>query len=208
MYVFSSCNGSYIPSPHDVQLCEEDNCQQGWYRSCHYLSCNWRYPTETEASNGISIITAARPIMETSVITSVQDARGEAARSGRGKINLQWGLIAGNQPGALPASAPWYVSYCCTGVRMWSLRLMSVSVSTVGTGWTDTRSIPDSRHTSGHVVQWSSSAECQKPFPCSATDGTWFCLRFEVFTAATMKNGVFWDVMSCGSCKNRCYVGT
>jgi hypothetical protein len=29
------------------------------------------------------------------------------------------------------------------------------------------------------------------------------CLRFEVFTAVTMKNAVAWDVMSCGSCKNR-----
>jgi hypothetical protein len=28
-------------------------------------------------------------------------------------------------------------------------------------------------------------------------------VRFEVFTAVTMKNGVFWDVMPCGSCKNR-----
>jgi hypothetical protein len=28
-------------------------------------------------------------------------------------------------------------------------------------------------------------------------------VRFEVFTAVTMKNGVFWDVTPCGSCKNR-----
>jgi hypothetical protein len=28
-------------------------------------------------------------------------------------------------------------------------------------------------------------------------------VRFEVFTAVTMKNGVFWDVMPCGSCKNQ-----
>jgi hypothetical protein len=28
-------------------------------------------------------------------------------------------------------------------------------------------------------------------------------VRFEVSTAVTMKNGVFWDVMLCGSCKNR-----
>jgi hypothetical protein len=28
-------------------------------------------------------------------------------------------------------------------------------------------------------------------------------VRFEVFTAVTMKNGVFWDVVPCGSCKNR-----
>jgi hypothetical protein len=31
-----------------------------------------------------------------------------------------------------------------------------------------------------------------------------YCLRFEVFTAVTMKNAVFWDVRPCGSCKNRC----
>jgi hypothetical protein len=28
-------------------------------------------------------------------------------------------------------------------------------------------------------------------------------VRFEVFTAVTMKNGVFWVVTPCGSCKNR-----
>jgi hypothetical protein len=28
-------------------------------------------------------------------------------------------------------------------------------------------------------------------------------VRFEVFTAVTMKNDVFWDVTPCGSCKNR-----
>jgi hypothetical protein len=33
-------------------------------------------------------------------------------------------------------------------------------------------------------------------------------LRFEVFTAVTTKNGVFWDVTPCGSCKNRCFGGT
>jgi hypothetical protein len=34
------------------------------------------------------------------------------------------------------------------------------------------------------------------------------CVRLEVFTAVTMKNGVFWDVMPCGSCKNRRFGGT
>jgi hypothetical protein len=29
------------------------------------------------------------------------------------------------------------------------------------------------------------------------------CLGFEVFTAVTMKNAVFWDVATCGSSKNR-----
>jgi hypothetical protein len=27
-------------------------------------------------------------------------------------------------------------------------------------------------------------------------------VRFEVFTAVTIKNGIFWDVTPCGSCKN------
>jgi hypothetical protein len=35
-----------------------------------------------------------------------------------------------------------------------------------------------------------------------------FHVRFEVFTAVTMKNGVFWDITPCGSCKNGCFGGT
>jgi hypothetical protein len=30
-------------------------------------------------------------------------------------------------------------------------------------------------------------------------------IRFEVFTAVTMKNGVFWDVTPCDSCRNRSF---
>jgi hypothetical protein len=33
-------------------------------------------------------------------------------------------------------------------------------------------------------------------------------VRFEVFTAVTMKNGVFWDVTPCSSCKNGLSGGT
>jgi hypothetical protein len=33
-------------------------------------------------------------------------------------------------------------------------------------------------------------------------------VRIEVFTAVTMKNGVFWVVTPCGSCKNRRFGGT
>jgi hypothetical protein len=33
-------------------------------------------------------------------------------------------------------------------------------------------------------------------------------VRFEVYTAVTMKKGVFWDVTLCGSCKNRRFGGT
>jgi hypothetical protein len=32
-------------------------------------------------------------------------------------------------------------------------------------------------------------------------------LRLEIFTAASMKNGVFWDVKPCGFCKNRRFGG-
>jgi hypothetical protein len=35
-----------------------------------------------------------------------------------------------------------------------------------------------------------------------------YLVRFEVFTAVTMKNGVFWDVTPCGSYKNQRFGGT
>jgi pentatricopeptide repeat protein len=34
-----------------------------------------------------------------------------------------------------------------------------------------------------------------------------FLVRSEDFTALTMKNAVFWNVMLCGSCKNRRFGG-
>jgi hypothetical protein len=40
------------------------------------------------------------------------------------------------------------------------------------------------------------------------TGATRFSVRFEVFTAVAMKNGVLWDVTPCGSCKNRSFGGT
>jgi hypothetical protein len=43
-----------------------------------------------------------------------------------------------------------------------------------------------------------------KVFPANHFTG----IRLEVFTAVTMKNGVFWVVMPCGSCKNRRFGGT
>jgi recombination DNA repair RAD52 pathway protein len=42
----------------------------------------------------------------------------------------------------------------------------------------------------------------------SALSDNKYSVRFEVYTAVTMKNGVFWDVTSCGSCKNRRVGGT
>jgi hypothetical protein len=35
----------------------------------------------------------------------------------------------------------------------------------------------------------------------------WYVVRFDVFTAVTMRNGVFWDVTPCGSCTNRRFGG-
>jgi hypothetical protein len=35
-----------------------------------------------------------------------------------------------------------------------------------------------------------------------------YYVRFEVSTEETMKNGVFWDVTTSGSCKKRCFGGT
>jgi hypothetical protein len=35
-----------------------------------------------------------------------------------------------------------------------------------------------------------------------------FIVRFEVFMAVTMKNGVLWDVLPCGSYKSRRFGGT
>jgi hypothetical protein len=34
------------------------------------------------------------------------------------------------------------------------------------------------------------------------------CVRFEIFMAVTKKNDIFWDVTTCGSCKNRRFGGT
>jgi hypothetical protein len=42
----------------------------------------------------------------------------------------------------------------------------------------------------------------------SAAREEWQSVRSEVFTAVTMKNGVFWDVTPCGLCKNRRFGGT
>jgi hypothetical protein len=50
-------------------------------------------------------------------------------------------------------------------------------------------------------MQWTAVAD----YKDGTNNGS---LRFEVFMAVTMKNGVFWDVTLCGSCKNRRFGGT
>jgi hypothetical protein len=44
--------------------------------------------------------------------------------------------------------------------------------------------------------------------PSSQTPSVYTYVGFEVFTAMTMKNAVFWDVAPCRSCVNRCFGGT
>jgi hypothetical protein len=48
------------------------------------------------------------------------------------------------------------------------------------------------------------TAVCTMRFQCELR---LHCVRFEVFTVVTMKNAVFWDVTTRGSCKNRRFGG-
>jgi hypothetical protein len=69
---------------------------------------------------------------------------------------------------------------------------------------------PESKVTSGELPRHQS--DCQNlEKRIAAVIGLHFCnVRFEVFTAVIMKNGVFWVVTPCGSCKRyffAAYVG-
>jgi hypothetical protein len=52
------------------------------------------------------------------------------------------------------------------------------------------------------------SRTCNKQTSLCIPEASSHHVRFEVFTALTMKNGVFWDVTPHGSCKNRRFEGT
>jgi hypothetical protein len=41
------------------------------------------------------------------------------------------------------------------------------------------------------------------PFLCVPLRNRYYCVRFDVFIVVTMKNVVHWDVMPCGSSRNR-----
>jgi hypothetical protein len=70
------------------------------------------------------------------------------------------------------------------------------------------------------IVSYSDPVQRQSLLPCRRvtflprdakfTDygGIFEYVIFKVFTAVAMKNGVFWDVAPCGSCKNRRFGGT
>jgi hypothetical protein len=50
--------------------------------------------------------------------------------------------------------------------------------------------------------------EIPEVWKCALKMNIIWAVRFEVFTAVTMKNGVFWVVTPCGSCKNQRFGGT
>jgi hypothetical protein len=69
----------------------------------------------------------------------------------------------------------------------------------------------------GHTVKHLRSTSRNNTVRCPACSGKSIVtdpairriyVRFEVFAAVTMKNGVLWDVTPCGSCKNRRFGGT
>jgi hypothetical protein len=45
----------------------------------------------------------------------------------------------------------------------------------------------------------------EKHYISDAESSRLIYVRFDVFKAVTMKNAVSWDVMSCGSCRNRLF---
>jgi hypothetical protein len=68
---------------------------------------------------------------------------------------------------------------------------------------------PGARQPYGLSLMWGEVETLlvvQKPRNAAAT--TAFYVRFEFFTAVTMKNCVFWDVTPCGSCTKRRFGGT
>jgi hypothetical protein len=54
-------------------------------------------------------------------------------------------------------------------------------------------------------VEWKAMSDLKERMRhfCTPIKGKLVPVRFEVFTAVIMKNGVFWDVTQSGSCKNR-----
>jgi hypothetical protein len=57
-----------------------------------------------------------------------------------------------------------------------------------------------------HVIGTVEKIEWNMPSDLSLQTKQMY-VRFEVFTAVTMKNDVFWDVTPCGSCKNLLFRG-
>jgi hypothetical protein len=70
--------------------------------------------------------------------------------------------------------------------------------------------LSNSRFIHGKIPQYSSDGRLDGPQCWYGRCGgnKHFPVRFEVFTAVTMKNAVFWNVTLCGSCNNRRFGGS
>jgi hypothetical protein len=60
----------------------------------------------------------------------------------------------------------------------------------------------------GSWIQTRQANETTENITVRRSKHFWYHVRFEVSTAVTMKNAVFWDVTPCGSFKNRRFGGT
>lgn len=85
---------------------QKDDFWRGGGTESVCLSRNWCYPTEKEASNEISVITATRPRNGEFSYRIHAERMGVVAGRGGEKINLLQPLIAGNQSGAVTVSTP------------------------------------------------------------------------------------------------------
>jgi hypothetical protein len=65
-----------------------------------------------------------------------------------------------------------------------------------------------SSHRQVSRVHWNRSRQVPQTPLSINIHSNFLCVRFEVFTAVTIKNAVFWDVAPCRSCVNRCFGGT
>jgi hypothetical protein len=89
----------------------------------------------------------------------------------------------------------------CTEVSRWADSLVTEVYQ--GLKYPDFhKSIPNWEYPEGHNPRRPRNTirKLKRTIKCSA--------RFKVFTAVTTKNGVFWDVRPCGSCKSRRFGGT
>jgi hypothetical protein len=58
------------------------------------------------------------------------------------------------------------------------------------------------------AAAWNKTVEMEQSLDHLVENNYCRYVRFEAFTAVTMKNGVFWDVTPSGFCKNRRFGGT
>jgi hypothetical protein len=106
--------------------------------------------------------------------------------------------------------APQYSRFpCCVPVTL--ARSSRGHMSELSRNSTDTPCLPLSHEVASHWSLCPSETPLQfvgTRLESQSSQNTITVVRFEVFTAVTMKNVVFWDATPCGSCNNRRFGGT